>query len=95
MTEKLKETIVNLIALHEAHAPLEDIDAAIIEARRMLDNLFQASSGGNETMNDDEKIMKLAQWLLDNSPYYFEQAHDEAASLMSQPDFDFDEFMKD
>ena len=44
MTENLKETIVNLIALHEVQAPLEDIDAAIIEARRMLDNLFQANN---------------------------------------------------
>ena len=39
--DNLKETIENLIALHEMQAPLEDIDAAIIEARRMLDNLFQ------------------------------------------------------
>jgi len=39
--DNLKETIENLIALHEVQAPLEDIDAAIIEARRMLDNLFQ------------------------------------------------------
>ena len=38
--DNLKETIENLIALHEVQAPLEDIDAAIIEARRMLDNLF-------------------------------------------------------
>jgi len=42
--DNLKETIENLIALHEVQAPLEDIDAAIIEARRMLDNLFQANS---------------------------------------------------
>jgi len=41
--DNLKETIENLIALHEVQAPLEDIDAAIIEARRMLDNLFQAN----------------------------------------------------
>ena len=41
--DNLKETIENLIALHEAQAPLEDIDAAIIEARRILDNLFQAN----------------------------------------------------
>ena len=45
MTEPLRETIENLIALHEMQAPLEDIDAAIIEARRVLDNLFQANSG--------------------------------------------------
>ena len=43
--DNLKETIENLIALHEIQAPLEDIDAAIIEARRMLDNLFQANNG--------------------------------------------------
>ena len=42
--DNLKETIENLIALHEVQAPLEDIDAAIIEARRMLDNLFQANN---------------------------------------------------
>jgi len=42
--ENLKETIENLIALHEVQAPLEDIDAAIIEARRALDNLFQDNS---------------------------------------------------
>ena len=41
--DNLKETIENLITLHEVQAPLEDIDAAIIEARRMLDNLFQAN----------------------------------------------------
>ena len=45
MTQILRETIENLIALHEMQAPLEDIDAAIIEARRVLDNLFQANSG--------------------------------------------------
>lgn len=39
--DDLKDTIENLIALHEMQAPLEDIDAAIIEARRTLDNLFQ------------------------------------------------------
>jgi|11BtaG_2_1085332.scaffolds.fasta_scaffold06986_3 hypothetical protein len=42
--ENLKETIENLITLHEVQAPLEDIDAAIIEARRALDNLFQDNS---------------------------------------------------
>lgn len=42
MTEKLRETLENLIALHEMQAPLKDIDAAIIEARRTLDNLPQA-----------------------------------------------------
>ena len=42
MIENLRDTIENLIELHEMQAPLEDIDAAIIEARRMLDNLFQA-----------------------------------------------------
>lgn len=42
--DNLKDTIENLIELHEMQAPLEDIDAAIIEARRMLDNLFQANS---------------------------------------------------
>lgn len=42
--ENLKETIENLISLHEVQAPLEDIDAAIIEARRALDNLFQANN---------------------------------------------------
>ena len=42
MTEKLRETIENLIELHEMQAPLKDIDAAIIEARRTLDNLPQA-----------------------------------------------------
>jgi hypothetical protein len=42
--ENLKETTENLIALHEVQAPLEDIDAAIIEARRALDNLFQDNS---------------------------------------------------
>ena len=42
--ENLKETIENLITLHEVQAPLEDIDAAIIEARRALDNLFQGNS---------------------------------------------------
>jgi hypothetical protein len=41
--DSLKDTIENLITLHEAQAPLEDIDAAIIEARRALDNLFQAN----------------------------------------------------
>jgi hypothetical protein len=45
MTEPQRETIENLIALHEMQAPLEDIDAAIIEARRVLDNLFQANNG--------------------------------------------------
>ena len=42
-TENLRDTIENLITLHEMQAPLEDIDAAIIEARRTLDNLFQES----------------------------------------------------
>ena len=42
--DSLKETIENLISLHEVQAPLEDIDAAIIEARRALDNLFQANN---------------------------------------------------
>ena len=42
--DNLKDTIENLIALHEVQAPLEDIDAAIIEARRALDNLFQDNS---------------------------------------------------
>jgi hypothetical protein len=41
--DNLKDTIENLITLHEVQAPLEDIDAAIIEARRALDNLFQAN----------------------------------------------------
>jgi hypothetical protein len=41
--DSLKDTIENLITLHEVQAPLEDIDAAIIEARRALDNLFQAN----------------------------------------------------
>ena len=41
--DNLRDTIENLIALHEMQAPLEDIDAAIIEARRTLDNLFQAN----------------------------------------------------
>ena len=43
MIENLKETIENLTELHEMQAPLKDIDAAIIEARRVLDNLFQAN----------------------------------------------------
>ena len=42
--DSLKDTIENLITLHEVQAPLEDIDAAIIEARRALDNLFQDNS---------------------------------------------------
>jgi hypothetical protein len=42
--DNLKDTIENLITLHEVQAPLEDIDAAIIEARRALDNLFQDNS---------------------------------------------------
>ena len=42
-------------------------------------------------MNDEqhEKAMRLAQWLLENSPYYFEQAMEEAESLMANPDFDY------
>ena len=42
--DNLKEAVETLIALHEVQAPLEDIDAAIIEARRALDNLFQDKS---------------------------------------------------
>ena len=41
--KRIEAIIENLIALHEVQAPREDIDAAIIEARRMLDNLFQAN----------------------------------------------------
>jgi len=40
------------------------------------------------TDNEHEKAMRLAQWLLENSPYYFEQALQEAQSLLSNPDFD-------
>jgi len=39
--DNLKDTIENLIELHELEAPWDEIDAAIIEARRALDNLFQ------------------------------------------------------
>ena len=46
--DNLKETIENLIALHEAQAPLEDIDAAVIEARRVLDDFFKDCG----TLND-------------------------------------------
>jgi len=40
------------------------------------------------TDEQHEKAMRLAQWLLENSPYYIEQAFDEAQSLLSNPDFD-------
>ena len=39
--DNLKEIIENLIALHELQAPLEDIDAAIIEARRIIERLTE------------------------------------------------------
>lgn len=39
-------------------------------------------------MTDETKQRQLASWLLDNSPYYFEQAMDEAYSLLNNPDFD-------
>lgn len=39
-------------------------------------------------MTDETKQRQLANWLLDNSPYYFEQAMDEAYSLLNNPDFD-------
>ena len=37
-----------------------------------------------------EKTIRLAEWLLENSPYYFEQAMDEAYSLLNNPDFEYD-----
>lgn len=43
---KLKDTIENLIALHEMEAPWDAIDAAVIEARRALDSLSQANEKG-------------------------------------------------
>ena len=42
--DNLKDTIENLIELHELEAPWDEIDAAVIEARRALDNLFQDKS---------------------------------------------------
>ena len=42
--EAIRGELEKLIELHEVQAPLEDIDAAIIDARRMLDNLFQANN---------------------------------------------------
>ena len=49
-------------------------------------------------MTDDEqhkKAMRLAQWLLENSPYYFEQAYDDAISQLNNPDFEYDKVIKD
>jgi hypothetical protein len=45
MANELRDILENLIELHEVQAPLEDIDAAIIEARRALDSLFQSNKG--------------------------------------------------
>lgn len=36
--DKLKDTIENLIALHELQAPLEDIDEAIERAKEVISN---------------------------------------------------------
>lgn len=44
--DKLKDTIENLIELHELEAPWDAIDAAVIEARRALDSLSQANEKG-------------------------------------------------
>ena len=44
--DKLKDTIENLIELHELEAPWDAIDAAVIEARRALDSLSQAHEKG-------------------------------------------------
>ena len=46
-------------------------------------------------MIDEAKQRQLAQWLIENSPYYFEQAMEEAYSLLSNPDFDADNVLKD
>ena len=41
--DNLKDAIENLMELHELEAPWDEIDAAIIEARRTLDKLSQAN----------------------------------------------------
>lgn len=46
-------------------------------------------------MTDETKQRKLAQWLLENSEYYFEQAMDEAYSLLNNPDFDAENILRD
>ena len=37
-------------------------------------------------MTEQDKIKQLAQWLLQNSPYYFEQACEEAQDLLANPE---------
>jgi hypothetical protein len=46
-------------------------------------------------MINETKQRQLAQWLLENSPYYFEQAMDEAYSLLNNPDFDVDNVLRE
>jgi hypothetical protein len=58
MNDKIVDTLENLIALNEAQAPLEDIDAAVIEARRVLDDFLKDSG----TMNQGQK-KKLIDWM--------------------------------
>jgi len=48
MNDKIVDTLENLIALNEAQAPLEDIDAAVIEARRVLDDFLKDSGTMNK-----------------------------------------------
>ena len=57
MIDEIIVTIENIIELHEIEASLDDIDAAIVEARRVLNNYL----GKEQSMKDEHTAAMLGE----------------------------------
>lgn len=67
MTDKIVDTLENLIELNEAQAPLEDIDVAVIEARRVLDDFFKDSGTAESELYEWLETCPTHEWEVNHS----------------------------